>query len=89
MCLACGFYNGRLVIDMKAQAEKREARLTAKKEMIKGQQAEAAAAEEAGAPAPEQFEQQEDAKAAALENKAKQADAAQVAPATTKTQDGK
>ena len=38
MCQDCGFYKGRVVIDMKAKAEKREARMTAKKEAIKGQQ---------------------------------------------------
>jgi len=43
MCQDCGFYKGRVVIDMKAKAEKREARMTAKKEAIKGQQADAEA----------------------------------------------
>ena len=38
MCQECGFYKGRMVIDMKAKADKREARITAKKEAIKGQQ---------------------------------------------------
>ena len=42
MCQECGFYKGRLVIDMKAKNEKREARMTAKKEAIKGQQADEA-----------------------------------------------
>ncbi len=47
MCLACGFYNGRIVIDMKAKAEARAARMTAKREAIRaeaGQPAEAEAA---------------------------------------------
>lgn len=47
MCLACGFYNGRIVIDMKAKAEARTARMTAKREAIRaeaGQPAEAEAA---------------------------------------------
>jgi len=39
MCQECGFYKGRLVIDMKAKSEARTARMTAKKEAIKGQQA--------------------------------------------------
>jgi len=39
MCQACGFYKGRLVIDMQAKTEARTARITAKKEAIKGQQA--------------------------------------------------
>ena len=38
MCQACGFYKGRLVIDMQAKTEARTARITAKKEAIKGQQ---------------------------------------------------
>jgi len=37
MCQACGFYNGRLVIDMKAKAAKRDERMTAKKEARAGQ----------------------------------------------------
>jgi vacuolar-type H+-ATPase subunit E/Vma4 len=40
MCQACGFYKGRLVIDMQAKTEARTARITAKKEAIKGQQTE-------------------------------------------------
>jgi len=52
MCLECGFYKGRQVIDLAARKEAREARLQAKREAIKGQQAEAAAAlETADAPA--------------------------------------
>lgn len=38
MCLECGFYNGRQVIDLAAQKEAREARLKAKREMIRGQE---------------------------------------------------
>ena len=37
MCLACGFYNGTLVIDMKAKHDAREARMTAKREARKGE----------------------------------------------------
>ena len=36
MCQECGFYKGRMVIDMKAKSDKREARMSAKKEAIKG-----------------------------------------------------
>lgn len=36
MCLDCGFYNGRQVMDLTAEKQKREARLKAKKEMIAG-----------------------------------------------------
>lgn len=41
MCLECGFYNGRQVIDLKAKKEAREARMTMKREAIKGQSPEA------------------------------------------------
>jgi large subunit ribosomal protein L32 len=34
MCLECGFYKGRQVIDLKAQKDKRAARLQAKREAI-------------------------------------------------------
>lgn len=39
MCLECGFYNGRQVIDLAADKEKREARMKAKKDFIKTQSA--------------------------------------------------
>ncbi len=42
MCLECGFYKGRQVIDLKSQKEKRAARMLAKKEAIRGNQTEAA-----------------------------------------------
>lgn len=34
MCLDCGFYNGKMVVDMKAKKEARAARIQAKKEVI-------------------------------------------------------
>lgn len=37
MCLSCGFYNGRQVIDLAAQKAAREARLQAKRERINAQ----------------------------------------------------
>ncbi len=37
MCLECGFYKGRQVIDLAAQKEKREARMQAKKDAITSQ----------------------------------------------------
>ena len=37
MCLQCGFYKGRQVMDLKAQKEKRESRMNAKKEAIRSQ----------------------------------------------------
>lgn len=37
MCLQCGFYKGRQVIDLASQKEKRAARMQAKKEAIKAQ----------------------------------------------------
>jgi hypothetical protein len=36
MCLNCGFYNGKMVVDMKAKREAREARMKAKREAIRG-----------------------------------------------------
>jgi hypothetical protein len=36
MCLDCGFYNGKMVVDLKAKKEAREARIHAKREAIKG-----------------------------------------------------
>lgn len=37
MCLECGFYNGRQVMDLKAEKDKRTERMQAKKEAIKAQ----------------------------------------------------
>jgi len=37
MCLGCGFYKGRQVIDLASQKDKREARMKAKKEAIRSQ----------------------------------------------------
>ena len=37
MCQNCGFYNGKMVLDLKAKNEKREARLKAKKEARLGE----------------------------------------------------
>lgn len=37
MCLECGFYNGRQVMDLAAKKEAREARIKAKKDAIKAQ----------------------------------------------------
>jgi hypothetical protein len=37
MCLECGFYKGRQVIDLKAQKDKRTARMQAKRDAIKAQ----------------------------------------------------
>jgi large subunit ribosomal protein L32 len=37
MCLDCGFYKGRQVIDLKAEKDARAARMLAKKEAIRGQ----------------------------------------------------
>ena len=41
MCLACGFYKGRVVIDLAAKAKARTERMQAKREAIKAQQGEA------------------------------------------------
>ncbi len=37
MCLECGFYKGRQVMDLKAKKDAREARLQAKRERINAQ----------------------------------------------------
>lgn len=37
MCLECGFYKGRQVMDLKAKKDNREARMQAKREAIKAQ----------------------------------------------------
>jgi len=37
MCLDCGFYKGRMVVDMSAKKKAREERMEAKKEMINEQ----------------------------------------------------
>ncbi len=37
MCLDCGFYKGRVVIDLAAKKKAREARIQAKREAIAGQ----------------------------------------------------
>lgn len=39
MCLECGFYKGKMVVDMSAKKQAREARLEAKKTAIAEQQA--------------------------------------------------
>ena len=39
MCLNCGFYKGRVVIDLLAKKKDRDERLQAKREMIRGQSA--------------------------------------------------
>lgn len=44
MCLECGHYNGRQVMDLEAEKAKREARIKAKEERIKA---------EMGTPAPD------------------------------------
>jgi hypothetical protein len=45
MCLNCGFYKGRVVIDLLEKKKGREARLQAKREAIRGEaQPEAATA---------------------------------------------
>ncbi|MBY0309537.1 50S ribosomal protein L32 [Patescibacteria group bacterium] len=36
MCLNCGFYKGRVVIDLLAKKKSREDRMTAKREAIRG-----------------------------------------------------
>lgn len=40
MCLDCGFYNGRVVVDMAAKKKAREARMSAKREAIAAEKGE-------------------------------------------------
>jgi hypothetical protein len=37
MCLSCGYYNGRQVMDLKAEKAKRDARIQAKQEKIRSE----------------------------------------------------
>ncbi len=41
MCQNCGYYNGRLVMDLVAEKSKREARMKAKAELVRGERGEA------------------------------------------------
>ena len=50
MCLECGFYNGRQVMDLAKKKQEREARMQAKRERIRAE-AESIAASEAEATA--------------------------------------
>jgi hypothetical protein len=45
MCLSCGYYNGRQVLDLENEKIKRDARIKAKEERIKGEAVAAAPAE--------------------------------------------
>ena len=45
MCLECGYYKGRKVLDIEAQKTKREERMKRKAEMIRAQNEEAAPSE--------------------------------------------
>lgn len=47
MCLECGFYNGRQVMDLAAKKSARQARMAAKQNAIKGESEAAAVAEAA------------------------------------------
>ncbi|MCA9359157.1 50S ribosomal protein L32 [Candidatus Kaiserbacteria bacterium] len=57
MCLDCGFYKGRMVMDMASKKKSREARLEAKREAIKSQQGDVA--EPAAVEAPKEEEKKE------------------------------
>ena len=62
MCLECGFYKGRQVIDLEKKRAEREARLQAKRERIQAQN-EAIAENEAAAVAEAAPEEKEEEKA--------------------------
>ena len=40
MCLNCGFYNGKMVVDLASKKKAREARIEAKRDMIRSQNGE-------------------------------------------------
>jgi hypothetical protein len=46
MCLNCGFYKGKVVIDLLAKKKDREARMQAKREAMRGEVAPAPTSEE-------------------------------------------
>lgn len=46
MCLNCGSYKGRVVIDLLEKKKEREARMQAKREMVRGQAVDQAPVEE-------------------------------------------
>jgi hypothetical protein len=52
MCLSCGFYKGRVVMDLAAKKQARDARMQAKREAIRGEQA-ATGTPDTPAPTPE------------------------------------
>lgn len=62
MCLECGFYNGRQVMDLKKRKEEREARLQAKRERIKAEQETVTSSEAAAVSEAEPTETQTDTK---------------------------
>lgn len=66
MCLECGFYKGRIVVDMKAKKTARQERIQAKKAMMSAQAAQEAAtsqgAEEHPAPPTDTEEQKSEPK---------------------------
>ena len=49
MCLDCGFYKGKMVVDMASKKKAREARIEAKRDMIRSQNGETAPEAEAEA----------------------------------------
>lgn len=54
MCLECGFYKGRMVVDMSAKKKAREERMQAKKDAIKAQAGDLGAEEAPEEEAPEE-----------------------------------
>jgi len=69
MCLECGYYNGKKVLDLEGEKVKRDARIQAKKDLIKLEDAEAPASDVPEAPeATEKIEAKNDSKEAKEEN---------------------
>lgn len=88
MCLSCGFYKGRQVIDLTAEKTKRDARLAAKRARIEG---EAGVPDEVPATAPQGIaepvkdeKKPAKAKARAAKSKASVQKREESAPHTTK-----
>ena len=72
MCLECGYYNGRQVMDLEAEKAKRDARIQAKKEIIRnelGATADEPVAEESKEESPVEDVKEENTETAETEDK--------------------
>lgn len=73
MCLECGFYKGRQIMDIGAEKEKREARMKAKRDRIKAENAQEEAEQETpeshGAVVPPEVDTSKEAREENLQSK--------------------